>query len=142
VKLVRPSPSSISLEFLAQLSPTPGVSHDMKSKLSYLTAACGLLLATASVLQAQDAGKNAEAKKNHQARMLAKFDTNHNGVIDPDEQMAMDKFKADMLAKYDKNGDGKLDKSEREAMKADRKANRKNKGVTPVTTGTSSAPKP
>ena len=101
----------------------------MKNKLSYLSAACGLLFATASVLQAQDTGKNQEAKKNHQAHLLKKYDTNHNGVIDPDEQAAIDKDKAAMLAKYDKNGDGKLDKAEREAMKADRHANRKHKGA-------------
>ena len=75
--------------------------------------------------------------------MLAKFDANHNGVIDPDEQAAMDKAKAEMLAKYDKNADGKLDKTEREAMKADRRANRKGKNKnSPATTGTNSVPKP
>lgn len=35
--------------------------------------------------------------------------------------------KEEILAKYDTNGDGKLDPSEREAMKSDKKANMKNK---------------
>jgi len=107
-------------------------------KIYSLAIASGLLLATASLLPAQDPGKHSEEQKDRHARILARFDTNHNGVLDPDEKAAMEKFKAERLAKYDKNGDGKLDQSEREAMKADRRAHRKNKPATPATPAISS----
>ena len=56
--------------------------------------------------------------------ILDKYDKNHDGVLDADEQAAMEKDraarKAERLQKYDKNHDGKLDDEERAAMKADR----------------------
>ena len=64
---------------------------------------------------------------------LDKYDKNHDGVLDADEQAAYEKDraarKADRLQKYDKNHDGKLDESERAAMKADR-AKEKSSGTT------------
>ncbi len=111
-------------------------------KLKYLIASLGFLIVVAPALNAQDAGKNHAGAKEKQARMLAKFDANHNGILDPDEQAALDKFKAGKIAKFDKNGDGKLDKTEREAMRADHKANGKHKGACPATTGTEATPKP
>ena len=108
-------------------------------KINSLTIASGFLLVTASLLPAQDPGKQQGEQKDRHARMLARFDTNHNGVLDPDEKAAMEKFKAERLAKYDKNGDGKLDASERQAMKADRRAHHKNKQGTPTTSGSDSS---
>ncbi|HEY1817049.1 MAG TPA: EF-hand domain-containing protein [Kofleriaceae bacterium] len=59
------------------------------------------------------------------ARMLAKYDTNNDGKLEPNERAAM---RADMkakrearhdkmLAKWDANGDGKLEPNERAAMR-------------------------
>ena len=52
--------------------------------------------------------------------MLEKFDTNHNGTIDPEEREAMkaqrEARRAEMLKKYDTDGDGKLSDTEREAL--------------------------
>ncbi len=67
--------------------------------------------------------------------ILDKYDKNHDGVLDADEQAAYEKDraarKAERLRKYDKNHDGKLDETELAAMRADRKkeqqANDKNK---------------
>ena len=59
-------------------------------------------------------------------KMLEKYDTNKNGVLDPEEKAARKKDRAankeERLKKYDKNGDGKLDETEKASMKADRKA--------------------
>ena len=59
------------------------------------------------------------------AKALEKYDTDRNGVLDPEEKAARKKdravMKAERLKKYDKNGDGKLDGSEKAAMKADKK---------------------
>ena len=70
-------------------------------------------------------------------KILEKYDLNHNGVLDPDEQAAFDRDKAarkaERLKKYDKNGDGKLDDAERAAMRADRE-NARNQGKQPSPT--------
>lgn len=106
-------------------------------------------LLTLPVLNAQETGKNQavpDRKAKNEARMLAKFDANHNGVLDPDERAAMEKFKAERkaqrLAKYDKNGDGKLEKSEKAAMRAEHPGKGKGKHndtAGPATSGTNSA---
>lgn len=56
---------------------------------------------------------------------LAKYDTNHDGVLSPAEILAMkaaikaemEARRAEFIAKYDTNGDGVLDAAEREAAK-------------------------
>jgi hypothetical protein len=61
---------------------------------------------------------------------MAKFDTNGDGVLEPNERAAMraafkakrEAKKAAMLAKYDVNHDGILEPSERKAMIDDRAA--------------------
>jgi Ca2+-binding EF-hand superfamily protein len=58
-------------------------------------------------------------------KMLEKYDTNKDGVLDANEKAAMkadfqakrEARKQEMLAKYDTNKDGKLDETERAAMK-------------------------
>ena len=97
-------------------------------KRNYLIA-LGLFLALTPALHAGQAKADADAKH---AKMLAKFDVNHNGVLDPDEKAALAKFKADLIAKYDKNGDGKLDDAEREAAKADMKAKHSHGAAAPA----------
>ena len=63
--------------------------------------------------------------------ILDKYDTNHNGVLDPDELAAYEKDraarKAERLRKYDKNHDGRLDESEVAAMRADHEKERQAK---------------
>jgi hypothetical protein len=116
---------------------------------SALLLSASLLIAP--VLHAQDTGKNtiaSERKAKREARLLAKFDANHNGVLDPDERAALEKFeaerKAERIAKFDKNGNGKLDKSERAAMrrahKRNAKGNHKEGAISPALSGTTSAP--
>ena len=55
------------------------------------------------------------------AKFFAKYDKNHNGVIDEDEKEAIRKdYAADPngeLKRFDKNGDGKLDDAELAAIK-------------------------
>jgi hypothetical protein len=59
------------------------------------------------------------------AEMLAKYDTNHNGTLDPDERTALradmrarfEARRAELVKKYDTNGDGTLDQGERTAMR-------------------------
>ena len=62
-------------------------------------------------------------REQRQAKVLEKFDTNHNGTIDPEERQAMqaqrESRRAEMLKKYDTDGDGKLSDSEREALRKD-----------------------
>ncbi len=64
----------------------------------------------------------------HQARraeILAKYDTNKDGKLEPAERAAMRAdMKAKMLAKYDTNGDGKLEPAERAVVRADFAAKR------------------
>lgn len=72
-----------------------------------------------------------QTAREHQpsAKKLEKYDTNKNGVIDPEERIAMKKDKLarheERLKKYDKNGDGKLDDTEKAVMRADEKAEKK-----------------
>ncbi|PYQ55163.1 MAG: hypothetical protein DMF78_03140 [Acidobacteria bacterium] len=55
--------------------------------------------------------------------MLERYDTNHNGKIDPEERAAIkadrEARRAEILKKYDTDGDGKLSPAEREAMRKD-----------------------
>ena len=78
---------------------------------------------------ATDAAKGAEkTKRQPSAKTLEKYDTNKNGVIDPEEKEAMKKDRTarreERLKKYDKNGDSKLDDTEKAAMKIEKKADK------------------
>jgi hypothetical protein len=67
--------------------------------------------------------------KNKGPDVFARYDTNGNGKLDPDEIEAIKKaFDTDPdLKKYDTNGDGKLDDNEIAAIKpADHKKKKKN----------------
>ncbi len=65
--------------------------------------------------------------------MLRKYDTDGNGILDPEEKAAMRQEraerdaarKADHLKRFDTNGDGKIDKAERKRMKETLKAEKK-----------------
>jgi len=72
-----------------------------------------------------------------QAKLLAKYDRNHDGVLDPSERSAMERdpgyqreekaLREEQLdtqlqaifKKYDRNGDGRLDRNELEALRRD-----------------------
>ena len=64
------------------------------------------------------------AQEGGRARVLEKFDTNHDGKLDENEKAAMkeqmrqmrEKRREAMLARFDANKDGKLDDGERKAM--------------------------
>lgn len=87
---------------------------------------------------------NAPVPEKIKERILAKFDANHNGVLDPDEKAAAQQFRKErrekMLARFDKNGDGQLDADELAAAKAarqERQEHRKAKsGAQPAATPT------
>ncbi|MFH1228505.1 MAG: EF-hand domain-containing protein [Planctomycetota bacterium] len=70
----------------------------------------------------------AERKAATKAEMLRKYDKDRDGKLN-DTEMAQWKadqaaYKAEIIKKYDKNGDGKLNDAERAAMKADQEARR------------------
>lgn len=56
--------------------------------------------------------------------VLEKYDTNKNGVLDPEERAKYESDrplrKAEKMKKYDKNGDGKLDEDEKIEMRVER----------------------
>jgi hypothetical protein len=90
-----------------------------------------LLLATllAFVVGMPAFAKDKNKKKDQGADVFARYDTNGNGKLDPDEIEAIKKaFATDPdLKKYDTNGDGKLDDNEIAAIKpADHKKKKKN----------------
>jgi uncharacterized membrane protein YebE (DUF533 family) len=98
----------------------------MKSSiiLGGLAALCLAALAWPLVATADDA--KAPAANGIRAFLLKKFDTNHDGKVDPQERAAaVEAFKAKhprlyeaIMKRFDANGDGKLDEQERAAIKA------------------------
>ena len=93
----------------------------MISKLKLIVASAALV------------GLTATAFANHpmpprKAAMLAKFDANKNGTLDPDEKLQRRearkalraKKRTAMLARFDANKDGSLDKQERTVMRDQR----------------------
>ena len=106
----------------------------MLTKLKLALALTATLAAGAAGFAAANTGSATDDASTggwHQ-KMLEKYDTNHNGVLDPDERAQMHadlkaKHEAHyqkMLAKYDVNHDGKLEPNERKAMIDDRAAKR------------------
>ena len=106
-------------------SPTPAATTIPPSKPATETS-------TPSPGAAVNTSTPAEKATPVRKEILDKYDTNHNGVLDPDELAVYEKDraarKAERLAKYDKNHDGKLDESELAAMRADREKEKKAKG--------------
>jgi Ca2+-binding EF-hand superfamily protein len=97
------------------------------------TAATGLTIAYAD--QGDDTGLDGghrHGRHMDQARILERYDANHNGVLDPEEKAAMQadrearhkEREARLLAKYDTNHNGVLDPEEKEAAKKDFQARR------------------
>jgi Ca2+-binding EF-hand superfamily protein len=83
--------------------------------------ACLIALALALFAWAAPTTTLAAKADGSKARFFAKYDKNHNGVIDPDEKDAIRKDYAANpngdLKRFDKNGDGKLDDEELAAIK-------------------------
>jgi EF hand domain-containing protein len=101
----------------------------MLTKLKLALALSATLITGAiGVAAAQGSGGNDGG--NARPRIMAKYDTNGDGVLDANERAAMRADfqakhaarKAKMLAKYDTNHDGVLDANERAAMRTDRAA--------------------
>ena len=67
-------------------------------------------------------------KKKKGPDVFARYDMNHNGVLDPEEKEAIRKaFATDPdLKQYDTNGDGQLDENEIAAIKPLGKKKKKN----------------
>ncbi|NBR72584.1 MAG: hypothetical protein EBQ51_08395 [Verrucomicrobia bacterium] len=63
------------------------------------------------------------------AKLLQRFDANHNGQLDPEEQKAVDQSRQELFqrlhGKYDTDQDGKLSESEKAARRADLANHRK-----------------
>ena len=79
------------------------------------------LLMLGLALPAFSAEKKGGKENGPKAKFFAKYDTNHNGVIDPEEKDAIRKDYAAApdgdLKRFDKNQDGKLDDEELAAIK-------------------------
>jgi Ca2+-binding EF-hand superfamily protein len=87
----------------------------LTKKIGALAAVAFTVLGGSVAALAQEGGR---------ARLLEKYDTNHDGTLDANEKAAMreqmrqmrEKRHAAMLARFDVNKDGKLDPGERKAM--------------------------
>jgi Ca2+-binding EF-hand superfamily protein len=87
-----------------------------KLKVVLITAAC--LVGGVAGIAAADGGSRTFDRAAKKAEMLAKYDTNKNGVLDPAEKEAMHEARAEeMFKKLDKDGDGKLSLAEFKAAK-------------------------
>ena len=87
-----------------------------KIKVVLITAAC--LVGGVAGIAAADGGGRTFDRAAKKAEMLAKYDTNKNGVLDPAEKEAMHEARAEeMFKKLDKDGDGKLSLAEFKAGK-------------------------
>jgi hypothetical protein len=81
-----------------------------------------LLVILASCLPLFASAAQAAKAEGPKAKLMAKYDVNHNGVIDGDEIAAVKKAFAEApegeLKRFDANKDGKLDDTEIAAIKA------------------------
>jgi Ca2+-binding EF-hand superfamily protein len=83
--------------------------------------ALGALIGACSLAAAEDLPQKPDRPV--LAALLAKFDTDKDGKLSPDERKAMhEERKAEMLKKFDTDGDGVLSDDEKAAMKAAREA--------------------
>ena len=99
----------------------------MNRKHTLATAVTLMLCAASSAQADRRATKARKAEK--QARVMARFDANGNGVLDPVEKQALKaaheakkaEKRARVMARFDANGNGVLDPAEKQALKAARK---------------------
>jgi len=104
----------------------------MLTKLKLALGLTTLLAAGTAGLALANGGGGAGGFAGGKAKLLEKYDTNKDGVLDANEKAAMKADfqakraarKAERIAKFDKNGDGKLDESERAAMRETKAAER------------------
>jgi Ca2+-binding EF-hand superfamily protein len=93
------------------------------AKMTAIAALVGSLGLGGAVALAQ--GDDSGAREGMRAKMLEKYDTNHDGKLDDTERAAMradfqakrSERRQEMLARFDTNKDGKLDENERKVMK-------------------------
>src|SRR5215470_3620755 len=93
------------------------------AKMTAIAALVGSLGVGGAVALAQ--GDGGAAPEGMRAKILEKYDTNHDGKLDDGERAAMRadfqakraERRAKMLARFDSNKDGKLDANERKVMR-------------------------
>jgi len=82
--------------------------------------AAGLLAGAGAALADEAAVGHRHGDWNRGA-MLEKYDANHNGQLDPEEQAALDRDRetrrAEFMKQFDKDGDGQLSEAEKEAAR-------------------------
>ncbi len=98
----------------------------MLTKMKIALALCGsLLVGGVGIAAAQGVDSTPDAQAQHQAKrsemkakMLAKYDINHDGKLDQAERAAMKNERAEeAFKKADTNGDGKLSIEEFKALR-------------------------
>lgn len=95
----------------------------IRKQLSWCGATVLSLSLASGVALAQPPVPSAPA--GHRAEILAKYDLNHDGTLEPDERAALrqdrrERFqarRAELLKQYDANQDGKLEPAERAQMR-------------------------
>jgi hypothetical protein len=82
--------------------------------------AAGLLAGAGAVL-ADEGGAARDHGGWGRGAVLEKYDANHNGQLDPDEQAALDRDREarreEFVKRFDTDGDGKLSEAEKEAAR-------------------------
>jgi Ca2+-binding EF-hand superfamily protein len=79
------------------------------------------LLAGAGAALADEAAVSHDHGEWTRGGMLEKYDTNHNGQLDPDEKAVFERDRearrAELIKRFDKDGDGQLNDAEKEAAR-------------------------
>jgi Ca2+-binding EF-hand superfamily protein len=102
----------------------------MKNQMIIALGIALTIVVSNSPIQAAEGEKAPTQRKTIQQNMLAKYDANKNGALDPEEKAeikkARDSKREEMLQKFDANKDGKLSKEERaSARSSSRKSSKK-----------------
>jgi hypothetical protein len=79
------------------------------------------LLAGAGAAAADQGGPSTDRGARGRGAMLDKYDANHNGQLDPEEQAAFDRDRearrAEFMKRFDTDGDGQLSEAEKQAAR-------------------------
>jgi len=83
--------------------------------------AAGLIAGAGAAVYAANEGAGHEHGGYGKGRMIEKYDTNKNGVLDPEEKAAFERDRevrrAEFMRKFDTDGDGQLNDAEKTAMR-------------------------
>lgn len=100
------------------------------NKILRIATVCALLLPVASAYAGKNKNRQASGEQAKGDDTFARFDTNHNGVLDDSEKPGLLAAFASgdaSLKKYDTNSDGKLDENEIAAIQPAKKSDYKKK---------------